>query len=343
MPASNGRIDRAVLHDGGVSVSVLSLGAVTQDWRVPLGGDRVPVVLGFADPEAYRHNAFFMGAIVGRVANRIGGASYAWKGRTIRLDANDGANQLHGGPRGLSTVNWRLDPGDARSLRLSHVSPEGANGFPGTVAFEVVMSLNDGCLTWEMRATTDRETPISLAQHNYYNLMGTGTLRGQCLQVVADRVLQRDAQGIMTGAVESVVGGPCDFRLPRPLPGEPGESGVVDDFVLFDLARDPADPVARLSAPNGLHLRMWSDQPGAQIYTGQAMRATDGAWPGQRLGPCAGVCIEPSGYPNAVNRPEFPSVMIAPDRPWRQVLRVAIGVGGRLPPEPPASRGARAP
>lgn len=325
---ANERIERHVLKDGHASVAVLSFGAVTQDWRVRLDGDDIPVVLGFADPEAYRGHSDYMGAILGRVANRIGGASYTQHGHRVELAANDGSNQLHGGPRGLSCVNWAMEPLDARSLRLSHLSPEGANGFPGNVAFEIVMTLNEGRLTYDMRATSDRETPISLSQHNYYNLAGKGCIKGYRLAVRADRVLAHDAQGVTTGAIVDVAGTACDFRVLRALPVKNGQLRQLDDFLLFAPHRDPAQPIAEVLAPNGMRLRMWSDQAGAQLYTGQGMRAQPGGHGAQKLGAMAGLCIEPSGLPNAVNQPNFPSVLVAPEQPYRHVLSVEITAQG---------------
>lgn len=317
-----GRIERVVLRDGGVSVSVLTLGAIVQDWRVPLKGEDVPVVLGHADPEAYRDNPAYLGAIVGRVANRIGGAAYRDARQKVQLTANDGPNQLHGGPQGLAVVHWDIEALTPQSLRLSHVSPDGANGFPGAVRFRIDMRLDGHRLTWDMHATADRETPISLAQHNYYNLMGKGTIRGHRLRLAADRVLDRDFAGIMTGGIHGVSGTTFDLRRARPVAAD--TTALLDDFLIFDPARNPSAPVAEMWARNGLRLRLWSDQAGAQIYTGHGMATGGGAHEGQTLGPCAGLCIEPSGYPNAVNRPAFPSVLHGPDRPYRQTLTVEI-------------------
>lgn len=304
-------IAQAVLEDAGVRVSVLSWGAVVQDWQVPLAGRPQRVVLGYQDPEAYRSDRFFLGAIVGRVANRIGGAAYTQGGRRIALKANDGAHQLHGGPDGLSRVNWQLETDGSRALRLSHVSPPGAGGFPGRVAFSIDMRLKGPRLTWEMRAEPDEETPISLAQHSYYAL--APRLADHRLTLSSSARLDRDAQGIMTGATLPAPGWDHPRALVR-------ETGPLDDFFLFD----PGQPVAQVQAANGLALRMWSDQPGAQVYTGDFLQDTPGGHPERPLSPQAGFCIEPSGLPNALNCPDFPSILHSPDRPYRQRLSVEI-------------------
>lgn len=311
-------IAQAVLEDAGVRVTVLSWGAVVQDWQVPLAGRHERVVLGYQDPDTYRHDRFFLGALVGRVANRIGGAAYSQGGRRIALKANDGRHQLHGGPDGLWAVNWRLETDGPRALRLTHSSPPGAGGFPGRVAFSVDMRLQGARLTWDMHAEPDQETPISLAQHNYYALCPA--LADQTLTLRARTRLVRDAEGIMTGATMPAPG----WDRPRALGRE---TGPLDDFLLFDPDRDVTLPVTQVHAANGLGLRMWSDQPGAQIYTGDFLKARPGSHPDRPLHPGAGFCIEPSGLPNALNCAGFPSILHSPERPWRQRLTVEIAAG----------------
>ena len=297
-------MDQAVLRNGAVSITVLAYGARVQVWQVARPGGPVPAVLGYADPDAYRRDPFFHGAIVGRVANRIGGAAYRHAGRLVSLQANDGRHQLHGGAGGLQAVDWHLETDGPHRLRLTHLSPDGAMGFPGTVRFEIDMMLDDHLLSWDMRALPDRETPISLAQHNYYRL-GEAPVTAH---IAAPERLERDGAGIMTG--QRLPSGPLDCRKPCPLPAE------ADDFLLFDPDRDPEAPVAQFSCAGGLSLRMWSDQPGAQLYAGQWLQAPFTAR--------QGFCLEPSGLPNAVNQPAFPSVMHSPERPYRQRLAVEI-------------------
>lgn len=309
------RITSVTLADGEVSATILSLGAVMQDWQVPLHGRRVPVILGYADPEAYRRDPFFVGAIVGRVANRIGGASYVQGGRRIPLKANHGRHQLHGGPDGLSTVTWRMDTDGPRAVRLSHHSPAGAGGFPGAVDFVVEIRLDKARITWDLRATPDCETPISLAQHNYYRL--AAPLPQHRLSVRASHRLEVDADLIPTGTMLPAPG----WHEPRALVTQ---TGLLDGYLLFDADREPAAPVAEVASASGLRLRMWSDQPGTTVYTGQSMTATTGGWPGLPLDRMAGFCIEPSGLIDAPNHPAFASILHSPERPYHQRLTVEI-------------------
>ena len=312
------QVTEAVLEDGDVSVAVLSLGCITRDWRVPLGGRRLPVVLGHADPLAYAENPGYLGVIAGRVANRIGHARFMLGQQVVRLPANDGPHHLHGGPEGLSRQVWTMETDSTgNAIRLTHHSADGAGGYPGAVDFDVTISLAGHSVTYDMQATPDRETPLNLAQHNYYNLSGDGDLRGHVLRLAARHYTPVDAALIPTGAIAPVAGTALDYTAPRVI----GETAHDINMVL-DTGRD--GPAAELSAPNGVHLRLWTDQPGLQLYTGGNLRAGPAPHPGQTLGPFAGLCLEPQGFPDAVNRPGFPSILCSPDRPYQQVTKVEI-------------------
>lgn len=320
---SQDRIDREMLEDGDVSVSVLSLGAIMQDWRVPLNGTRIPVILGFETAEAYRHNPAYMGAIVGRVANRIGGGRFTQGGQLYDLNRNDGPHTLHGGAGGLSHVIWQMERDGPNALRLCYLSEHGEMGFPGQVRFQIIIRLSNHRVSWDMKATVDRPTPISLAQHNYYCLTGASALTGHNLRVHADHMLDRDDQGIMTGRIKPLTNTPMDLRQSRELEGPPAPF-VADDYYLFATPGDLEHPVAQITTERGLCLRMWSDQPGAQVYTGHWMAPTDNGHGQTGMGPRSGLCIEPSGFPNAPNIPDFPSIIATPDRPYQQHLSVEI-------------------
>lgn len=318
-----GPLFEARLEDGGFALSILNLGARTRGWWVPLGGRAHPVVLGFDDPARYLTDEAYMGVIAGRVANRITGARFSIAGEAFALVPNEGANQLHGGAGGLHSRLWRIEEDSAaRALRLSHVSPDGAEGYPGEVRFEVVVTLAGDTVTYDMRAQADRVTPVNLAQHNYYDLGGGA--RDHRFHCIADRFAQVDAALLPTGKVAPVAGTALDFRAGRTLAGADPDRAGADIHLVFPETRDPSDPVARFSAPNGLSLEVRSDQPGAQFYTGAHLPCRAGAHPGQAIGPFRGVCFEPQGFPDAVNRPEFPPVMISPDRPYRQRLSLRI-------------------
>ncbi len=290
-------------------LAILDHGAVTQGWWL----NDTPLILGYDDPEKYRDDPYFLGAIVGRVANRIGGAGFDLGDAPIRLLPNEGRNQLHGGPTGFWTQRWEIGEVTRNTVRLTLHSPDGDGGFPGAVDVEVSVRLETPRLTYDIRARPDRPTPISIAQHNYYCLGDPDGIRNHRLQVPANATLALDRETVPTGDIAPVDGGPLDFRAPRSLSQAPGG---VDHFFLFDADRAPGTPVAKLTAPSGLSLNVTSNQPGAQIYTGHGL--------GHPFAPFAGACIEPSGYPNAVNIPAFPDMIATPEHPYHQVLTLEI-------------------
>ncbi len=321
MPDLTEPVRRHVLQDGDVSVAILDLGCITQDWQVPVGGERVPVVLGFRNPEDYLHNPAFMGAIIGRVANRTAGASFEWGGRAYALDPNDAPHHLHGGSQGLHMQRWEMEPDGHRAVRLRHRSLAGTMGYPGTVTIEVTISLTAFTLSYEMIAWTDQPTPINLTQHSYYALMQGHPVWDQRLEIKAGAVTPVDDRLIPDGEVLPVDGEPFDLRQPRRIDQlDPHQNGIDLNYVL-----DPAqDPTARLEAPNGLTLTLWTDQPGLQLFTGGNLTATHAPLPGQRHAAFSGLCLEPQGFPNSANMRQFPSIMIDPDRPYSHRTKVRI-------------------
>lgn len=314
---ANPPFQRHVLSDGDVSVALLSLGCITQDWRVPLDGVSVPVVLGFDDPQDYIRHPTSMGVIAGRVANRISGARFWLDGALYQLPANEGHNHLHGGPDGLQKRIWHSEPDGARAVRFTLTSDHGDQGYPGRVQLSVTVTLIGTTLRYEMAATPDRPTPISLAQHSYYNLMGQGDIAGHHLLINAADCTPTDKAKIPTGRIAPVSDHGCDFTSPRAVGREAHDINLI--------LRDT--PAATLIAPNGMTLTLNTDQPCVQLYTGAGLRPLAPLHPGQISQPFSGLCLEPQHYPNAVNTPEFPLTLATPDAPYRQTTAVTIAPG----------------
>ena len=318
-----GSIRTCILRDGEVSVSILNLGCITQDWRIPTRAGALTVVLGYRDPAAYLHNPAYLGAVVGRVANRIGHARYHQDGQLIHLRVNDGPHMLHGGPAGLSTRIWEMEQDGASAVVLKHTSPDGDQGFPGRAAFEVRIALDGFTVTYDMRASVDRETPINLAQHNYYRLAQTGDVRDYALRLAARHVVPTDAELIPLGPVMPVQGSRFDFlSATRFAQADPVIAGYDHYFVL-----DPAEHAVEMVSPNRACLTLETDQPGLQFYSAGSLVDHNTPLPGQVHQPYSGVCFEPHGFPDAVNQPTFPSIMASPDAPYAQRLRVTVTPG----------------
>lgn len=302
-------IEQVVLEDGAMSVSLLSYGAITQGWWI----GETPLILGYPNPQEYLTDPYFLGAIVGRVANRIGGAKFNMQDAAYRLTANEGENTLHGGVVGLSRSHWIIRKTKSNRAVLSLTSPDGADGFPGEIRFEIHVELAFPRLTYTITAWPDRPTPISIAQHNYYSLGCHSSILDSRLTLNSKRVLELDDSSTPTGVVDEIENQALDFSSPRVI-GDEGRG--LDHYFVFEEAGNFSRPVATVETPSGLRMNIYSDQPGAQVYS--AAHLSD------PFRPCAGLCIEPSGYTDAVNHPLFPSVIYSPDNPYKQVLTLEI-------------------
>ena len=310
------QIRRHVLDSDGVQVAVLSVGCAVQDWRVAHDGAEIPVVLGYADPANYRAEANSMGLVVGRVANRIADGRFTLDGETWHLPTPKPPHHLHGGPGGLGRCNWTMEPDGTRAVRLTLHSPHLDQGYPGALEIEVTISLDGHRLTYDMRAQPDRETPVNLAHHSYYNLLGTGPVRDHILRINALEYTPNGPDLVPLGHRAPVEGSDYDFRQARPV----GDADLDGNLVLAD----GEGPAAEVTAPNGLRLRMWTDQPGLQIYNSVTLRPDGTPLAGQEHARHGGLCLEAQGFPNAVNVPSFPSILCTPDAPYHQRTEIEI-------------------
>ncbi|MFC3628512.1 aldose epimerase family protein [Paracoccus angustae] len=304
------RMDRLTLRGGGLTAQVLTLGATVQDLRME-GVDH-PLVLGCPDPADYLGDGLYMGAVVGRFANRIGGARFALDGREYRTDANfRDRHTLHGGSRGTFWHLWTVE--EARDDRAAFllVLPDGDMGFPGTLTVRAGIALRDGALIFDLSARSDAATPCNLAHHGYFDLDGGGDVRGHRLRVAADRYLPVDDDLIPLPGTAPVAGTRFDFRQARAImPGEYDHN--------FCLSDGPAAPrvVAELTGRSGIRMGIETDQPGLQVYDGAHFDGVAGL-DGRRYGRFAGVALETQGWPDAPNRPDFPDAILRPGQVYR--------------------------
>lgn len=310
-------IHSAILENEIAKITVLSMGCSIQDWQV-LGR---PVVLGYADPEMYRQNPCVMGSIVGRIANRTAGAKFELDDALWNLPANDGPNHIHGGPSGLAWRNWTIDQHSKTSLSLSLHSDHLDQGYPGAVDFVVHLSLEGAALTWNMTGTPDRETPINLAQHVYFNLSGSGEILDHDVKIDANHVLPTNEALIPTGQLLAVDHSRFDFRDFRKIrDNDTNNLGYDLNYVL----NNNTSPQAVVTSPDGMRLRLWTDQPGLQFYTAEHLSALGQPMPGAYHNPFCGFCLEAQKPPNAINRPEFTSILCSPQIPYRQKTTIEI-------------------
>ncbi len=317
-------IREAVLESATSRIAVLNYGALMRDWRVFAAGRAVPCILGFDSFPPYLTHSKSFGIVAGRVANRIANATFPLGGETVTLVANEGAHHLHGGPAGLGKQIWEMETATG-GLILRHHSPEGAMGYPGRVDFEISMALDGPTLTLTMTGAPDRPTPINLAQHNYYNLHGSGDTNGHLLEIDAEHYTPVDATLIPTGAVLPVAGTRLDFRqMTTPAAQDPAGVGVDLNLVLRP-GRPVSAPAARLIGPEtGLGLPVVTDQPGLQLFNAPTMAIAHPGHDGAQYGAFAGICLEAQKFPDSPNRPDWPSVIATPEEPYRQHLSLTI-------------------
>jgi aldose 1-epimerase len=319
----------------GTRARWITLGATLTELHVA-DRDGVPadVVLGFDDVAGYEsgENPYF-GCTVGRVANRIAGARFELDGVAYALAANDGPNHLHGGRGGFGRALWRGDAlacDDGPALRFTHTSPDGDEGYPGTLAVEVdvVLDHQDG-LRIEYRATTDAATPVNLTNHTYWNLAGGGDVRDHELRLDAEHYTEVGPGLVPTGRILPVAGTPLDFGARKPVGRDLDRvgGGYDHNFVLAPARRARAVAAGELLDPgSGRRLRFATTEPGVQLYTGNVLDGLAGKR-GARYRRHAGLCLEAQGFPDAPNQPGFPSVVLRPGQTYRQTTVYRFGSG----------------
>lgn len=290
------KVDRHVLDNGRLRVAVLTYGATVQRLEV---ADGTNVVLGLDTLEDYVRRSRYFGAVVGRYGNRIARGRFTLDGTEYRLPVNDGENSLHGGVRGFDKRVWRVDSAGPADLLLSLVSPDGEEGYPGTLAASVRYLLDGDTLRIEYRATTDAPTVVNLTNHSYFNLAGTGDVRSHVVMMEADRYLPVDEGKIPTGELAPVAGTPFDFTTPAPVDAR--LDGRYDHCYVLQGRATVTDP------GSGRSMEVTTTEPGVQFYTGHMLGGD--ATP---HGPFAGLCLETQRFPDAPNRPAFPSAVLRP-------------------------------
>ncbi|WP_413753697.1 galactose mutarotase [Streptomyces sp. R-74717] len=295
-------VHRWTLERDGTQVRVLTYGGIVQSVEVPgRDGVRAGVTLGLPDLAGYEtYSGPYFGALVGRYANRIGGARFELDGQTHRVTRNEGRNHVHGGARGFDKRVWQARE-VTDGVRLSLVSEDGEEGFPGRLTVSATYTLDaGGALRIAYRATTDAPTVLNLTNHTYWNLAGgnSGSALGQVLRIAAGQITPADAESLPTGEFLPVDGTRFDFRDPKPV-----GAGYDHNFVLDSAGSGPAAEL--YDAVSGRVLTVTTTEPGMQLYTADHLD-------GRPFGPCAGIALETQHFPDSPNRPEFPSAVLRP-------------------------------
>ena len=310
----------------GVRVTIMTYGAAIRDWQVPVEGELRSVTLGFDNFEFYPKYSPYFGAVAGRVANRTAGSTFTLDGQRHRLVANEGDNHLHGGPRGIGMQNWRIEDYDGARVMLSLFSPDGDMGYPGALAITVCYRLTGHRLEIAFTADASQKTPVNLVQHNYFNLMGTGDVLGHRLKIEASAYTPVGDDQTATGEILPVESTCHDFRVERTLREDNGRPLALDHNLVLDTRRDRALPSAVLTAPDdSLTLRLFTDQPGLQVYNGWKLNVPVPGLAGRRYEAFGGLCLEDQNFPGTLNHAHFPDPFVEPGTPY--VHRCAIEIG----------------
>jgi len=311
-------VDLFVLKNGrGLIAKVMSYGAILVELHVPdRQGQPADVVLGFDNLERYLKGHPLFGATVGRYANRIANATFTRNGQIYQLARNNGKNHIHGGPLGFDKKLWRAAPfqtAQAVGVKFSLTSPDGENGFPGNLRVTVSYSLTtNNELRLDYEAATDKDTPVNLSNHSYFNLGGadSGDVLGHVLQIFADRYTPVDEALIPTGEIAPVKDTPLDFTSPTPIGARiaelPKTAGYDHNYVLNSGGKS-LDLAARVYEPkSGRVMEVLTTKPGVQLYTANHLKNLAGKR-GAVYGKHQGFCLETQYFPDSVNQPHFPS------------------------------------
>ena len=320
----------------GIEVQATSYGAIITVVRTPDRNGRLDdIVLGYDSLAGYLRDTPYFGAVVGRYANRIAKGQFTLDGATYNLARNNGPNSLHGGLRGFDKVLWNATPFQSDSgagVRLTYVSPNGEEGYPGTLNVSVTYTLTPRDeLVVDYEATTDKATPLNISQHTYWNLSGTGptSVPGQPLATNSQHVLTLDASRVTpvdstlipTGELTSVAGTPLDFRTPTAVGARIGQAdtqlryggGYDHNWVLDREGRTGLVHAARVFEPTtGRTLDISTTEPGIQFYSGNFL---DGKITGKYGRPYpyrSTVVLETQHFPDSPNHPNFPSTILRP-------------------------------
>ncbi len=342
-PAGETAVLFTLTREGAPTVRITNQGGhVVAILASDRNGDVANVTLGYADFAGYIQSPAFLGALIGRFANRIADGAFALDGKTYTLARNNGKNSLHGGPTGFHSRLWTakvVSGSDGDALQLTYVSADGEEGFPGALTARVVHSLRaDGGFVIDCTATTDRPTIVNLTNHAYFNLAGegVGVIHGHELQIEADAFTPVDATMIPTGELRAVARTAFDFRQPVAIGARIDETdeqlerarGYDHNYVLRG---EPGTlrRVARVREPqSGRVLEVETTQPGLQLYSGNFLGAGASIIgpSGEPYIPRSGFCLETQHYPDSPHHPEWPSVVLRPGETYRQttVYRFAV-------------------
>ncbi|WKN44652.1 aldose epimerase family protein [Tunicatimonas pelagia] len=338
---SGATVDLYTLTNGDTEVDITNYGGIITAWRVPdAQGTVADVVLGYSDMEGYRTEPSYFGALIGRYGNRIANGKFTLDGETYSLATNNGPNHLHGGIKGFDKVVWQADTAtsdESPQLILRYTSPDGEEGYPGTLDTQVTYTLQtDNTLRIDYEATTDKPTVVNLTNHSYFNLSGdpATTILDHELMISADRYVPISEALIPTGELEPVDGTPFDFTQPTVIgnridadhPQIKNGLGYDHCWVLNNANDGPTRAATVFDPKSKRFLEVFTTEPGIQFYSGNFLDGAAVGKGGVSYEKRSALCLETEHFPDSPNQPDFPSVVLRPGETYRTTTAYKFSV-----------------
>ncbi len=323
-------------NDSGLEIRITNYGGIITALKAPDREGRLEdVVLGFDTLQGYLQELYqlenpYFGALIGRYGNRIAKGRFTLRGKEYTLATNNGPNHLHGGNKGFDKVVWEAEEqltNEAVGLKLRYVSPDGEEGYPGTLKVEVTYLLNSNNeLKISYTATADQETPVNLTNHTYFNLRGNakGDILDHQVMINADRIVAIDENSIPTGALAAVKETPFDFKAPTAIGARisadheqlKNGQGYDHTFVLREAAGNLLLAATVLEPSSGRYLEVFTTEPGVQLYSGNFLKGNLVGKGGVAYQKRWGLCLETQHFPDSPNQPHFPSTILASEKSY---------------------------
>lgn len=327
------------IANASVKVTLINLGATLTGIYTPdKNGNKVNIVAGYDNLNLYSHNEYYLGCVVGRYANRIAAGRFVLDGQPVQLSVNNNGNHLHGGIQGLHTRVWHIDSfienDEQAGVVLKCISADGEEGYPGQLRVQVQYLLdNNNRLSIHYFAAADARTPVNLTNHSYFNLTGfrNPLVTGHHLQVNAAGYTEKNEQNIPTGAILPVAGTALDFTIAHAIGDTiqqlPADKGYDHNYVLKLSASDSIITAAVLSEPEtGRVLRVYTNQPGIQVYTANWWAGRPKEEGGNPFLPHGAVALETQAFPDSPNHAHFPCTIVNPGEPYRSATHFEFDV-----------------
>jgi aldose 1-epimerase len=320
-------------NSSGMKAEIIEFGATVRTLSVPdRSGKFSDIVLGYDDLSSYENGSSYFGAIVGRYGNRIAKGKFTMDGKEYQLTVNSGTNHLHGGKKGFDKVLWKAEPVESKTdpaLKLTYVSKDGEEGYPGTVTVTVTYTVTkDNELRIDYEGTTDKTTILNPTHHSYFNLTGdfTKKILDHELMIKADTFTPVDSNLIPSGELRKVEGTPFDFRKPEKIGARINEKdeqlrfgiGYDHNWVLNDYSKNVRLSAAVYDPQSGRYMEVLTDQPGLQFYSGNFLDGSAKGKDGILYAHRTGLCLEAQLFPDSPNKKNFPSAVLKPGEVYHQ-------------------------